>query len=1145
MKKNLLLVAIAICACNFVFAQVPQAVPYQAVARNAAGNLVSNQNISVRLSIINSTAAGPVVYQEKHTVTTNQFGLFTVNIGQGAILSGTFPGINWAVNAKYLKVEFDPAGGNSFVNMGTSQLLSVPYALFAGNGSNIPNGTAAGNTLRWDGTKWIADNALYNNGLKIGLGTTVPGSGPNPSTKLDIRDEDGNNSDINQTVAGAGFPALIWTKQAGTLAAPSTIAPNTFLGGVQGSYYNGTDFNTGAAMYYVADTTIGNWHPASIQFRTTAFGNNSNLTRMIIKHNGNVGIGTATPVAKLDVIGKLRIQDGTEGLNKVFTSDVNGIGSWKVAPTSNVPNGIMPGNTLRWNGTAWIADNAIYSDGTRVGLGTTQPGSGVNASSAKIDLRDEDGNNSDISQTVAGAGFPALIWAKQLGTLATPAAVTKNTFVGGIQGSYFNGSNYNIGAAMYYIADTTSATSFPASIQFRTTSVDSTRNLTRMIIKHNGKVGIGTTIPGVNGYNPYARLDIRDEDGSNSDINQMVAGGGIPAITWAQQGGTLAAPQPIAANSVFGRLDGNYYTATGYSQGNARAASIFFRADTAVNSGNPGSIYFATTKYGQTVPVTNLIIKHNGNVGVGTQNPEQKFDVRGKVKILDGTEGNGKVFTSDATGVGSWQTLPAGNVPNGTLLGNTLRWNGTAWIADNAIYSDGSKIGLGTTTPGTGNNFSAKIDLQDEDGNNSDISQTVAGAGFPALVWTKQKGTLAAPTAVTKNTFLGGIQGSYFNGTGYNVGAAMYYIADTISATSFPASIQFRTTSVDSTRNLTRLIIKHDGKVGIGTITPGVNGYNPYARLDIRDEDGSSSDINQMVAGGGIPAITWAQQRGTLAAPLPIVTNSVFGRLDGNYYTANGYSQGNSRAASIFFRADTAVNSGNPGSIYFATAKYGDTIPTTNLIIKHNGNVGIGTQLPERKLDIRGGVKIVDGTQGAGKVLTSDGAGNASWQTPAPVVSGGEQHVAFFAGDEPVADQNIATNNVATISFGQGYAYFNDGAGYSTASNHFTAPVAGVYQLNATVNVQGTAGSIVQVFLRNVAGHVVRGEQTIPTGGLAVITLNATVNTNVSGNDFWIEAVSSAPLTIRKYQSGFSGHLVYAIAQAQSQALITLKSDMK
>lgn len=1003
MKKKVLLLLIAFSIGIVAYAQVPQAVPYQAVARNAAGNLISNQNISIRLSILDGSAAGPIAYRERHNVTTNTFGLFTVNIGQGTILNGTFPSINWGVNAKYLKVELDPAGGSSFINMGTSQLLSVPYALFAGSasGANVPNGTMAGNTLRWNGAQWIADNGIYNDGSKIGLGTAVPGSGNSPSAKLDIRDEDGNNSDISQTVAGGGFPALLWNKQLGTLASPAAVTNGTFLGGVQGNYYNGIDYRTGAAMYYVADTIVGNWHPASIQFRTTPFGNNSNATRMTIKHNGNIGIGTVSPLAKLDVRGNVRIQDGTEAVGKVFTSDAGGSGSWQALPPGNVPNGTLLGNTLRWDGSSWLADNAIYSDGIKVGLGTLTPGAG-NAPTAKIDIWDEDGSNSDIGQTVAGAGFPALVWTKQSGTLATPEAITKNTFVGGIQGHYFNGSGYNVGAAMYYVADTISANSFPASIQFRTTGTDSTRNLTRMIIKHNG------------------------------------------------------------------------------------------------------------------------------NVGIGTQNPEAKLDIRGKTKIMDGTEGPGRVFTSDANGVGSWEILPPGNVPNGTLLGNTLRWNGSTWLADNAIYSDGDKVGLGTITPGGGNAPTAKLDIWAEDGSNSDIAQTVAGAGFPALVWTKQSGTLAAPEAVVKNTFIGGIQGHYFNGTGYNVGAAMYYVADTISATSFPASIQFRTTGTDSTRNLTRMIIKHNGKVGIGTSTPGENGNNPYARLDIRDETGENSDIQQLVAGGGIPAITWAQQAGTLAAPQPITPGSVFGRLDGNYYTATGYSQGSSRAASIFFRADTLVDAGNPGSIYFATARYGETIPRTNLIIKHNGNVGIGTQNPEARLDVRGNIKIVDGTQGSGKVLTSDANGNASWQPATGGSGGGTAHVAFFAGNEPVANQAIPAATVQTVTFGAGYAHFNDGGGYSTATSQFTPPVPGVYQVNVTVNYQGTPGETMDLFLRFPAGHIIRGMQTVPAGGTGVITLSTTYNSGVTPGPIWIEAYSSQAVNILKYESGFSAHLVYS-----------------
>src|SRR5689334_7114252 len=82
-------------------AQAPQAIPYQAVARDNAGNVISNQNVSLRFSIHDATAAGTVVYKETQNATTNSLGLFTVNIGQGTVVIGTFASINWTTNAKF------------------------------------------------------------------------------------------------------------------------------------------------------------------------------------------------------------------------------------------------------------------------------------------------------------------------------------------------------------------------------------------------------------------------------------------------------------------------------------------------------------------------------------------------------------------------------------------------------------------------------------------------------------------------------------------------------------------------------------------------------------------------------------------------------------------------------------------------------------------------------------------------------------------------------------------------------------------------------------------------------------------------------------------------------------------------------------
>ncbi len=121
-------------------AQAPQLVNYQAVARNANGEVLQNQFISIRLTVHDASGTGAVDYEETDTATTNIFGLFSVRLGGGAPVQGTFAGIAWGNAAKYLQVEFDPTGGNDYTDMGATQMVSVPYALYAGNAATGPTG---------------------------------------------------------------------------------------------------------------------------------------------------------------------------------------------------------------------------------------------------------------------------------------------------------------------------------------------------------------------------------------------------------------------------------------------------------------------------------------------------------------------------------------------------------------------------------------------------------------------------------------------------------------------------------------------------------------------------------------------------------------------------------------------------------------------------------------------------------------------------------------------------------------------------------------------------------------------------------------------------------------------------------------------
>lgn len=130
MKKILLLSALFI--TSLIFAQIPQGISYQAIALNGSGNAVASSNVGLRLSVLNTSATGTVLYTETHVKMTNAQGLFNLIIGQGTPTTGTFAGINWATGSKFLKVEMDVAGGTNYALVGTTQLLSVPYAMAAG-----------------------------------------------------------------------------------------------------------------------------------------------------------------------------------------------------------------------------------------------------------------------------------------------------------------------------------------------------------------------------------------------------------------------------------------------------------------------------------------------------------------------------------------------------------------------------------------------------------------------------------------------------------------------------------------------------------------------------------------------------------------------------------------------------------------------------------------------------------------------------------------------------------------------------------------------------------------------------------------------------------------------------------------------------
>ncbi|MFK7970371.1 MAG: hypothetical protein AB8F95_08390 [Bacteroidia bacterium] len=171
-------------AISLAVAQSPAAFKYQAVVRGTNNAPLTGQSVSLRISILEGSPSGTSVYEESHNETTSAIGLVALNIGEGTVLSGIFDDINWASGDYYISIEIDENGGTAYQWLGTSQLLSVPFALFAdkaasvdlvaGDGINI-----AGNEItNTNPSLWQGDSGVVfvdsNNHVAIGTGDTIP-----------------------------------------------------------------------------------------------------------------------------------------------------------------------------------------------------------------------------------------------------------------------------------------------------------------------------------------------------------------------------------------------------------------------------------------------------------------------------------------------------------------------------------------------------------------------------------------------------------------------------------------------------------------------------------------------------------------------------------------------------------------------------------------------------------------------------------------------------------------------------------------------------------------------------------------------------------------------------------------------------------
>jgi hypothetical protein len=276
--RNFLLLVIAVLTTIASFSQTPQAFKYQAIARNASGEIIVNKPVSILIGIIKDAST---IYSESHQIITNQFGLINLEIGKGTAETGVFSDIDWSLGSYYVAVSIDPDGGTDYLPVGTAQLLSVPYALYADKSGDS----------HWK--KDIQSNLDYNKGkVMIGSPDFLTGDGdPNRLPALSIAGgiwtkmpvgittADIDNMDLNNSSIGTGLP----------LVGLYSIYDGDYH--LRGFWGVNIDRNGGNWGYDYPDYTGLNPDAGSfaVRYRTspTKF-----RTDFIINGLGNVGIGT-------------------------------------------------------------------------------------------------------------------------------------------------------------------------------------------------------------------------------------------------------------------------------------------------------------------------------------------------------------------------------------------------------------------------------------------------------------------------------------------------------------------------------------------------------------------------------------------------------------------------------------------------------------------------------------------------------------------------------------------------------------------------------------------------------------------------------------------------------------------------------------
>ena len=888
--NKVFLVAIAILFSLVSIAQAPpQKMNYQAVVRNNAGQPVANGTpVSLRFTIHDQTAGGAVVYTETNNTTANQFGLVNVQVGT----FGTLAVVNWANGGKYLQVEVDVNNTGTYTNMGTSQLISVPYALFAGNSATGPSGPAGpggptgpiGITGAGGGATGPTGPSGFNglNGITGNTGATgaigVTGAGatgPTGSTGIDgatgsigatgigVTGSTGAQGiqGVTGTTGDTGAQGLQGNTGVGLTGATGAqgLTGNTGATGSVGATGIGVTGNTGAQGIQGVTGSTGDTGPQGLQGNTGVGLTGATGTQGLTGNTGATGSVGATGIGVTGNTGAQGIQGVTGSTGDTGPQGLQGnTGVGLTGATGATGANGATGNNGSTGATGVGITGATGSNGTTGATGANGA-TGNNGSTGAIGVGVTGATGSNGTTGATGANG---VTGNNGSTGATGVGVTGATGSNGTTGATgangVTGNNGSTGATGVGVTGATGS---------------------------NGTTGAtgANGVTGNNGSTGATGVGVTGATGSNGTTGATGANGvtGTNGTTGATGVGITGA---TGNNGATGATGIGTTGATGATGPNGTAGG-----DLSGSYPSPTVVGIQTVPVSATAPTTNQILLYNGTQWIPSDGIFWK---------LTGNAGT----TSPTNFVGTTDNVDL-----------VFRTNNTEVVK----YNTAGKVGIGTVTNGIGaTHTNAKLEVASQ-GTVVNVLYRSASASAVYNIFQRAKGTLSAPTAVASADELGTIQMQGWDGTLYSTGAQISALVDsTVNTASLPTRLAFSTTPGGFATSAERMRIDRNGRVGINTTAP-------LAKVDIR-HDGTTSD------------------------PELLLYESADDQIRMNYQNLTGFTK--------YWQTNAYPHATQDSASQFNVRYYNNVLTNDILSVTGNNKVGVMNTNPRTKFDVNGDV---------------------------------------------------------------------------------------------------------------------------------------------------------------------------------------------